>query len=175
MKISSKNRATKAVYHICGRHRLIAVLAITAAIWAMPAAVSFLKEDRELKRFDLLRVGMERAEVVRIVGEPEFKSRVEEWGEFPSEIRAKRPELIEYGYSVGSSWDSAYLEISGIYLGKDEKRIVFLNRRLAIVELDRSWVMGLLAIAGLLALAALIWRLLAMLCKKARPSTEISP
>jgi len=171
MHIAFMRRATRALYHLCCGHRLIAVLAMTAAVLAIPMTVSFLKEDREYERFDLLRVGMERSEVVRIVGEPEFKRRVEEWGGFPSEIRAKRPEMIEYGYSVGRFWRSPYIEISGIYLGKDERRIVFLKRRLAIVEQYGRRAMDLLSITGSLVLAALIWRLLAILCKNARPST----
>jgi hypothetical protein len=171
MHLAFMRRATRALYHLCCRHRLIAVLVTLTAILAIPGAVAFLKEDREYKGFDLLRVGMERSEVVRIVGEPEFKRRVEEWGDFPSEIRVKRPELIEYGYSLGRFWSNSYIEISGIFLGKDERRIVFLNRRLAIIELSGRWAKDLLVITGSLVLAALIWRLLAILCKNARPST----
>jgi hypothetical protein len=162
-----KKRAKETLYYLlCGRYRTIAVLALIFVIGAVSQAVSVVKEDKELRRFNLLRTGMERAEVVQIIGEPEFKRRVEDWGQLPSEIRAKSPVLTEYGYSVGRYWSSSYLEISGIYLGKDERQIEFLKLRYAIVDTSGRWATGLLVVAGFLILAALIWGLLAILCRK---------
>ncbi len=138
-------------------------------VGAILGAFFFIKEDKELKRFHLLRTGMERAEVVRIIGEPNFRKRVEDWGQIPSEIRAKSPALTEYGYFVGRYWRSSYFEIGGIYLGENEGRIEFLKLRFAIVEQSGRSAMDLLVIAGFLVLAALIWSLLTKLCKKTRP------
>ncbi len=154
----------------CGRYRPISVLVIVFALWGLMAAVFIVREDKGLSRFQRLRIGMTKTELVRTVGEPQSKQHVE-WSQIPSEIRTDNANLTEYFYEVGRSWSSSYLLISGIFLDESEKTLEFVELKTSIIDVSGKFKITLLLIVIYGSLAVLIWVALVRLCKKTKSLT----
>lgn len=149
---------------ICTRYRVLVALGLIGLIWAASALLIFYREDRWLSRFDSLKVGMTRAELVKAVGEP---PQMTPMNTPPEMVATKIDEsVIGYAYELTTFGSRSSWYIGGIYLDDKEQKIVFLHIVRGIWERSDYFWPSLTVLAGYGALGVLLFLGLTRWCAK---------
>lgn len=153
---------------ICGRWRPLVVLVVLFILWGASVMGLIVRENSELNKFEHIRIGMSKKELVEIIGEPHAKNYHKDNSWIPPETMVKNKDFVEYSYAVNRIGSRSGLIISGIYVNNSEEVVVFIRLSKEIADAPGGLAVVFLVFTAYGGVALLIWMFLRKWCGNRR-------
>ncbi len=146
---------------LCNRYRLLLLIVSIFSCWIAVGLAIQARNNWRISRFQSLKSGMSRSELIKIVGEPQRKEVLTGAALSVPTIN-NDGEYVEYFYFVDFA-STGGIGISGIFLDKSEERIEFIKLRTELID-DSRIGRAILALLACAIIALPIWILLTKYC-----------
>lgn len=155
---------------LCGRYRLLFLIVLISSFWIVAGLAIQARNNWRISRFQSLKIGMSRSELIKIVGEPQHKEVITGASRFFPIINKDDLEYVEYFYFVDFA-STGGIGISGIFLDKSEERIEFIKLRTELTD-DSRIGRVILALLACAMMALPVWILLTKYCGRGDKPNE---